>query len=38
MAEIKFNTLYDQLGLLDKKFYDSTFKNIYDPNKSQPSL
>ena len=38
MAEIKFNTLYDQLGLLDKKFYDSTFKNIYDPNKSQPTL
>ena len=38
MAEIKFDNLYDQLGLLDQKFYDSTFKNTYDPNKSQPML
>ena len=38
MAEINFNNLYDQLGLLDQKFYDSTFKNTYDPNKSQPTL
>jgi len=38
VAEIKFNKLYDQLGLIDKKYYDSTFKNIYDPKKSQPSL
>ena len=38
MAEIKFDNLYDQLGLLDQKFYDSTFKNTYDANKSQPML
>ena len=38
MAEIQFDNLYDQLGLLDQKFYDSTFKNTYDPNKSQPML
>ena len=38
MAEIKFNQAYDDMGLLDQKFYDSTFKNTYDPNKSQPML
>ena len=38
MAEIKLNNLYDQLGLLDQKFYDSTFKDTYDPDKSQPML
>tara|TARA_R110000851_G_scaffold107808_1_gene228297 strand:+ start:32 stop:1057 length:1026 start_codon:yes stop_codon:yes gene_type:complete len=38
MAEINYNNLYNQMGLLDQKFYDSTFKNTYDPNKSQTML
>ena len=38
MAEIKFNKAYDDMGLLDQKFYDSTFKDAYDPNKAQPML
>ena len=38
MAEINYNNLYNQMGLLDQKFYDSTFKNTYDPDKSQTML
>jgi hypothetical protein len=38
MAEINYNDLYNQMGLLDQKFYDSTFKNAYNPNKSQTML
>ena len=38
MAEINYNNLYNQMGLLDQKFYDSTFKKTYDPNKSQTVL
>ncbi len=38
MAEINYNNLYNQMGLLDQKFYDSTFKNTYNPDKSQTML
>jgi len=34
MAEIKFNTLYDQMSGANQDFYDDTFTKHYDPNKA----
>ena len=34
MAEIKFNTLYDQMSGANQDFYDDTFTKYYDPNKA----
>jgi len=33
MAELKFNTLYDQMSGANQDFYDDYFQQNYDPNK-----
>jgi len=33
MAELKFNTLYDQMSGANQDFYDDTFTQYYDPNQ-----
>ena len=38
MAEIKFNTLYDQLSPMDQDFYDQQFSKNYVPGQENMML